>query len=608
MNAIRTVPLALRSSICALLLGHALLHAQYHPIPPSQPALYKTIVSGDLDGNLSPEVAVIHGTELVVFQNPDTSADTYSVATDAVDVCYWPTAGGPGAPGLLYTTPNGLAVATFDSGYDGTAPPYLVALISYPLQGILRVRHVPDDGGQEKFFFLQSDAKSFHSAVASGGVIASPVFHFTLPGALTASDFVPLDYANSSGDPGIDLGISHSNGVNVRSQNNVVYVARSAIYPGADAIARVRHPSSAGMKDSLAWVTRLAGQIPNLLLFNPLFFTPQNPAIYVKVPLSTSPSVLYASATAADVNGDGTEDVVIGRTISEIRVQRLGSVASPLIFTGEQGTVDMSHPAGSPTAMGRIVCANLFNEFDGNDVARPGFAAMLTDLNGLRMAHNDELVFPGPPQVPPPYNPDFDGVTYESARYRMDTTCQAQSPSDPLLRARWTIGLAHGWGFVPLANHIELIVRRCPSGLTALEPQALAHLIFQIPPGTYIHEAEIPFLSGSNENQAANWDTENLNSRYFAMVRPIQLNASGGLQRAWRWSILGFSANCEAEPFLLERQNGDALPISPWVCGDINCGIGFGGGRLPPKAVPQSTLPTTSPNVLPIIPPAPWNP
>ncbi len=624
-------PLALllpASFFLPLLVGMpALLHGQSHfPQSPVPEGSFTAIVAGDLDGNLTPEVAVIQGTSLIVFQNPATSGESIVVATNALDVCYWPTAGGEGAPGLLYSTPSGLTVATFVN--DGFYASYDCEAIAYPLHGATRIRYALDQG-QEKLFFVGSDSKSFHTAAIVAGAITGPVLRFTL--VPTVLDIVLLDYLNNGSDTGLDIGILHSNGVNIRSQGNDVYLARSAMIPG-DAIARVRHPSSAGMKDSLAWITRLTGELPNLLLFNPVFVTPQNPAPYVKILLSIDPSVRYASAAVADVDGDGIEDVLMGRTVSRIDVQRLGNPQTEPVFVGPLGGVDMSFPLGSPTAMGRILCANFFNEADSDDAGFNAFAAMLTDLNGLRLAHNYELEFPDdPPQLPPPYIPDFDTVTYESAMHRADdpstpeNDCLPDAPPSPpsLPRARWEINLGLGWGLFPPTNspnYIELIVRRCPSGMTAPEPAALVHLIFEIDTsstdgdGTGIHHTKIAFHAGTNENDADNWTTEDLNSRYFAMVRPVQLQgdpAAFKVIRAWRWSVLGMSAHCDGASWLAGRPGaGEPISISPQVCGDINnCGLGLGGGenRLPPKAVPQSSIPASSPNVLPIINDPPYN-
>src|SRR5688572_29861208 len=170
MNAIRTLGRT-SSAVGVLWLANALVHAQYHPIAPSPLAPYKTIVAGDLDRNLSQEVAVIHGDYLIVFQNPDTTTGSFVVTSGVLDVYYWPT--GPDGPCLLYTTSTGLGVATYY--FDGYVAGYDVHSTPYTLQGALRVRYVPDDDGEEKLFFLGSDAKTFHSAVVGSGLISSPV-------------------------------------------------------------------------------------------------------------------------------------------------------------------------------------------------------------------------------------------------------------------------------------------------------------------------------------------------------------------------------------------------------------------------------------------------
>jgi len=612
------------SSVCALSLASALVHAQIHPIPPSQvpppPAPYKTIVAGDLDRNLSLEVAVIHGNDLIVFQNPDTTSGSIVVASNALDVCYWPT--GPFGPCLLYTTSTGLAIATFYD--DGHVAGYDVDVIPYSLQGVLRVRYVPDDQGHEKFFFLGPDAKTFYSAIVASGTIANPpALLFALGGTLAASDFVMLDYASGVNDPGLDFGILNNVGVTIRSQTNIAYVSRSAIYPGAtNAIAAVKH-SITGWKDSLAWVTRLTGALPHLLLFNPNFYTSSNPAVYVKIPVSTSSNDFYGSVTAADVDGNGTEDVVMGRTISKIDVQRLAQnpAGAGGVFLGSIGHVDMSYPTGSPqTAMGNIVSGSIFNETTPNDptdtipddIPIASFGAMLTDQNVLRVARNSELVFePGTSAV---NGADFDYVKYESARHQT-SGCLTDEPANPP-RAKWDIDLGSGWGIGPPATRLELIVRRCPPGWENPEPEALAHLIFPIDlsttdgDGAGINCTVVRFIASALDNAGNAWMTEDVDSRYFAEVRPVKLYnypQEFTLQRAWRWSVIGMSASCNGYEFLLDQPGaGGTVDTDLFQCnGPFDCILFLGGTstRHSPKAVPQSSIPVSSPNVLPVIPP-----
>lgn len=622
MNAMRALLSTAALFIPSLVALSALLHGQGpfygSPIPPGP---CTAIVAGDLDGNLSPEVAVIQSNKLIVFQNPDVSGAAFEVTSDVLDVCYWPTASGEGAPGLLYTTTGGdLGMAIFID--DELSGPYICGPVCYQL-GATRIRYAVDQG-QEKLFFVGSDSKSFYSAVIAGGAISAPDYLFTI--GPTVLDFLLLDYLNTGGDTGLDIGILHTNGVNIRTQGNVIYIARAGLQPG-DAIAAVRHPSSAQMKDSLAWITRLTGGVPHLFLFNPLFGTPEHPSPYLSIPVNDA-SAFYASAAAADVDGDGTEDVVMGRTDSWIDIQKLGNPASQPLFGELVPPVSMS-TTGSPTPMAKIICAELFNETNPDDVPVPAFAAMLPEKNGLRLEHALPPPPPpppdpdDPPQIPPSQVPDFDAVTYESAMhqtYSVETGCATSAPATDAPRAKWTIDLGHGWGLTS-ANYVELIVRRCPGTATVAETHALAHLIFPIDTteaddsptdddtdGIGFHNTQITFHAGLGENASTNWTIEDLASRYFAMVRPIRLASPpnfASMNRAWSWEILGMSANCDASDWLQGRPGaGTPINIETEVCSTIFCHL---DNRLPPKAVPQSNIPESGANVLPVVYDPPYN-
>src|SRR5262245_32008940 len=75
--------------------GHVITNPQIVPGP------YTSIVAGDLDGDLSPEIAAVRDGSLIVYHDPDVNDLSTVVATGVLDVCYCPNANGNGHPGLL---------------------------------------------------------------------------------------------------------------------------------------------------------------------------------------------------------------------------------------------------------------------------------------------------------------------------------------------------------------------------------------------------------------------------------------------------------------------------------------------------------------------------
>ena len=77
--------------------------------------MYHGIVAGDLNGDLSLDVAVIKGSTLIVYPSADVSFGSVVVASDAIDVCFSPDASGPGAGvGVLTLEQPGKPVVVLD--------------------------------------------------------------------------------------------------------------------------------------------------------------------------------------------------------------------------------------------------------------------------------------------------------------------------------------------------------------------------------------------------------------------------------------------------------------------------------------------------------------
>ncbi|HEX6885593.1 MAG TPA: hypothetical protein VF530_19630 [Planctomycetota bacterium] len=559
------------------------------PVPPGPlGGQYSSIVAEDLDGNFSPEIAVLRTNPdraLIVFHNPDVTQDAVEVATGALDVCAYPVPDENGRARLLFTTATDVQTVTFVEDH------YELGTISFPpsLVGATHLR-VGLQGGVHYLFYLAADGKSFHRALAGGGGLSAPQHLGTLVPAVL--DFVLLD---CDADGLLDLGIMTANGVNVRPQSwEPPLLSRGGVFPG-DAIAAV---DVIEVGECLAWVTRASPTQAKLLLLHPTL----GPAY----PMLDLPSAANSSLVAADVDADGLEDLVVGR--SESFADVLLQVAAPQYFDDTGEPIDMS--AGGPTvSMGRLLCGDLFNDKNGNGNVLPGFAAMLPTLEVLQMLRATE---PGPPQLP---YPDYQGVTYASAWFP-----QCQSPnSGP---SRWEIWTGTGWGSTG-ANALELIVRRQDGSL--MHANALRHRRF------WLVNGEIPASSVYFETILD--DYEGSSTKYWAQIRPVLVDLSPDAEHpeypmvpaeavtleVWRWSVLGMAGTCAALAELrLPSSLSPEVPICAreGSCGEWGCSVGWDPAfcdtflglpqqdpvTLIPSAVPKSKVPS-SPGQLPIIPP-----
>ncbi|MSR62730.1 MAG: hypothetical protein EXS08_09845 [Planctomycetes bacterium] len=573
-----------------LTLAAGAAHAQLEPIyqsgnfipsPPNLTGLYHGIVSGDLNGDLSPEVAVIKGTKLIVYPNADVGNDSIVVASDAIDVCYSPDAAGLGHPGLLYTTASGLKRLTVAPGVPvepGVPVPdvYSVQLISSsPLwlgAPLIRSSAGVGQGPGQGLIGVKSDERTFFSAYSAGSGFELPATIFSLNSTLYARDIVLLDW-NGLPDGKKEIGIRHSNGIQIRDQAGAYLLARNAITPG-DAIAVVAKP---GLTDSFAWVTRFADGTSNLLLFNQGF-----PGLY-QPPQSLS-SRVFDSMASGDLLGDGDGDLVFGAVSwSTLQIRESDSSAATWFSPTPSQELDLRIDGGmAAVPIGKVLCANIFNDWIGSTPI-PSFAAVLPNSDGLRLVPNlsGRYALVGP------------SVDFSSTKivYPAVNPCTASN-------GKWEMTLGNGWG-TTTATHIQVVVRMKNSSASSVRPAALRHLVFALN-GAAINGKLLSF-----ELDYGPPAPSVVNDVYFAMVRPIQLPSSNAtslsvINQAWRWSILGLPMDLPGDVFLRAQAGfGDTVGCSEEFCPPPPSNL---GGRYIPSPVLQSHIPSSGPGTLPSIP------
>jgi hypothetical protein len=595
------------------------------PVDPVPIGTYGAIAQGDLDGDMSPEIAVIRtdlDNSLLVFHNPDSTADVVTIASDVLDVCYVPVPDALGRHALLLTTEEGLRVARFDAAsatYQVSTP----AGHTVEMSEALLARHAFEGGASRIFFHAYiAQERRFYAVSFDGTDFGSQVYLGVGP-VHPILDIAPLDYVAGGT---LELAIQHANGLQIRAQATPpstwgpALVGRAGVVSG-DAITPI-YIEEVG--ECLAWITRMSASSPQnakLILFHPSLLGSQG---YPMVPLG---DFQYGSASRADVDADGREDLVLGLTYAQVHVfLQLG--AAPYFLPAPDLTPPMTLEGELPESveMGKLVCANLFNDRDSAGTALPGYAAMLPLENVLRMRPADGArieALGGSPQI----------TDYASA----ELVCNAESDCDddpltaPVTAPSWAVDLGGGWGDIPQANAIELTVRSQRYQFPWVQNVAFHHRRIWLPstPQNDLDGFDVDFGAASIRDEC---ESEDVLDTYYVMVRPIHVEGPLGTglvdparhtDLVWRWSVLGVTgASGGVYP---QVNTGGVLQMraTPYnllpeieLCPEPLCGTWFDipvtdylacpsssivGGRIIPVAVPMSRVPSTAPGVLPML-------
>lgn len=535
----------------------------------------ESLLACDLDDNRTPEVAALHDGKLVLFVNPDVGDEHVVVATDVRALAV-----APGEDRFLFTTTSGLASLRL-SDYQvkvemlETGAPWAGAriLVGAPERGLALVA---EDG--REFYFADPDGAGF----------ATPrrLFRARQP----VRELVLLDW-NAGGDS--EFAWLDSTGLQVRDKAGALLREHASVLPGS-ALVPIRGTGKTG----LAWATRLDDGGEYLY-----YLRPDLPGGF-EGPLALGMQRVE-SLSAGDLDGDGDEELLLGRrTGQEVEVlTNYSELPGVPTFAGVEAGLGLHFADESSfRASGRILCANFFNDHEGDGPERPGVAAFLLDPPGIRLVPSSSQGqgFATPDQPTPSQHIQL--VRFESALWL--AACDS-SVTGPL--SSWTITAGPGWN-APSATHLELVVRVSAQPGEAPGPIALHHSM--TPLGPIGVEGTAVRFDGLEDPSALEASAR----VYFAQIRPVRLDASGtSILRAWRWSVVGVSAHCEGLVWLgsLSGSIPETAPILEHACLTVlDCGFGIPvdtiGGRIYiPSAVPQVRVPGNGPGVLPIV--WPWD-
>jgi hypothetical protein len=541
---------------------------------------YTAIAAGDLSGDLSREVAVIKGSDLIVYHGPDSENVAVPVASDALDVCFARSGGGDGGPALLYVSPSGLRRVEFDDSINA----YVAETVSQDVswQTATRIRwtlHGVGPGQDPGAIGFSPVADSFFRSVPDGfGGFTAPTHLFTHD--LAVREFVLLDWY---GDATREIAVLHDTGIRLYDQAGTLLLARGGGQSG-NSIARVRRT---GWSDSLAWVTHVSTS-SFLVLFNQAF---PSPGYQTDV---LGPGT-YISMASADLDADRDEDLVLASALSsELKLFHLEETAGSGWFASvPTSTIDMSVDQAD-MATGKLVVANLFNDWTAQEKPVPGFGIVLDGQNGvegLRVLPNLALRQEGAP------SPDFDRVLYWSACASGD------------FLSRWLVEVGNGWGTID-QQQVEIVIRRSPN--VQVVPSAHASTIVDYSGPL----ADFEFQFNGDETTVSHSEENTVS--YFVKVRPRKPGF------AWRWSILAMTSGCESFAWLrdLPGAAGESehvliafddteLPGHDGLCdnegeldeeGHSPCETGglLQGGRYIPSATPLSYVPGPGGGIVPL--------
>jgi hypothetical protein len=565
--------------------------------PPNLTGDYSAIAAGDLNGDLSMEVAVIKGTNLIVFHGPDSESVAVHVASDANDVCFARQGGVNGGPALLYISSQGLERVE----YDAVQNQYLVdpvpvsdhthwqtaTLIRWTTTG------VAEGWDYGAFGFSPVEQRFFRAIPDGNGGFEEPEAFAVFDSAVR--DFVPLNW---NGDTRREIAVLWGNGVRIYDQDGALLMSRAGAVSG-DAIARVQRT---GWSDSLAWVTRVAGA-SHLIVFNQGFYGPEYPTQGFQVDNLGYGQYRSIASANLDADEDGSGDLALAPVnAAHIELFYAGSSPTNWFANTPTRTLDMSAEEGNVTT-GSLLVTNLFNDWTtseqqevaGQPQPIPGFGTVVTDaqtaVEGLRVQPN--LV---ERHIQVGTSNDFDMALYWSA---------CANPSDQL--SQWMLDVGSGWGQIAQQS-VEIVIRRSPN--TGVVPTA--HSSANVPWTGALNDFAYEFNGAETTTSHAEENTVS----YFVKLRPRTTSM------AWRWSILSMTSGCASFAWLREMPaaydppvpiafDDTELPGHDGLCdgqyegdddGHSDCTPGMPalpGSRYIPSAVPLSYMPGGGGGILP---------
>lgn len=518
------------------------------------------MAGGDLDGDFMPEIATLRGTDLHLVMGSQYIGDntaSYLITGEMVfDVCF-AKAAVEGEPAFLFTTPQGLKSLTLDSN---GVPVVLLLNTSTEWLNAQEVRVGMANGGVEGVFGVSSSRNS---------VFVSPAFSSGPPTPIctlgpTVTDLVLFDW-DSNPNNGEELGLLTSNGLQIRNQTlTVPLIARGAVVPG-DAIAAV---SSHNKSDALVWLTRDSSGLQSLLLFHPGF----TPVYQVQMQHTGLP---FSSITAADLDGDGNEDLLLSSTVNYVLSTVLNMAKGPTWSEAfkqlwlKQVDMTVGDPAGAPNT-GQVLAIPLWNFTSPDGGVGPDIALCLPHRHQIRR-YPWTYLHPGGYEDKIEYmmattSSDFEGAYYNG--------CNPE-------QVYWSYTLGTGWGSNISANAIQ--VQFFPyDGFTPPQCSALS-----VNSGRYniVYEF-LGGVAGSVEGRSVTLLP--LNSLYpqnnppanranYVRFRPVFLD-NGTITAAWRWSIASMTKSADRKDCLESRPgSGPELSILQ-ECGPSSMGPSAGSG------------------------------
>lgn len=517
----------------------------------------RRLISGDLDGDLVADLALLSGKNLAVLHSPAIHEASTIVTTSALDVAVLP-GSAFAAPSLAYLDGSGLVVAEFDAEAGAFQVTDTWTGRGWPTAGTL----LASRGASSTYF----------AAVASNGgsmvvtertptgfkTIGSIVIKIgaTTHGIRAA---VLLDWdADPAQEPEIALLSTYGMHVFTARGAELLRVAAPTV---GDSIAAIRRGDAT---DALAWLTVNAGGAQELRLYHQTAPSGEQPAVL-------GVGRIYESLVAGDYDQDGDDDLLVDEVGSYV-VALLDNSYDKVpvdIFSAALPRADIDLADG----LGRIsfppapiVWSSLYNEHQESggpvsDLAVAFEAEKPGDSPFLRLVPTQPDPCGGEAFAGTGTNPPHPVITLSV----LQSSAYACNPEPPPLwycndppPANIALQVFDGWDADSQANGIELVVfqHTFPALPPVSDKFSVHHIVYEIPgqdwsvsvPPFILPGRVVPPTSGmTGPTIPEQW----FGDAYIVQIRRVRLvPGTTTVLEAWKTYTLGYS-NDGIIPFAL---------------------------------------------------------